>query len=69
MIALFEQVKTVKLRENCRHCGSLKGVILSHHWHNAIMRCGECDRYLRFLNKADFKRAKELNLINYDNEK
>lgn len=66
MIALKEQIKIVKLKENCRHCGGQKGVILSHHWHNAIMRCAECDRYLRFLNKSDFQRAKKLNLINYD---
>jgi len=69
MIALFEQVKTVKLKENCRHCGSQKGIITNHHYHLAMLSCAECDRYLRFLNKSDFQRAKTLNLINYDNEK
>lgn len=66
MLALKEQKKTVKLKQFCRHCHSQKGVILDHTWHNAILRCAECDRYLRFLNKSDFQRAKELNVINYD---
>lgn len=60
-------LKTVTLKKSCYNCESSHGYITpsGNETHLARLSCIECDRFLKWIGKADFERAKKFDLINY----
>lgn len=60
-----ESQKKIKLKKNCRLCGSQQGFIFpsGNSIHSAKAICAECGMFHKWIGKVDFERAKRLNLI------
>lgn len=54
-----------KLLKPCS-CGSQHGVILSsgNNYHSGKIECVDCGKFLKWISKREFDRAKVLNLVN-----
>lgn len=58
-------MKECSLKKPCS-CGYERGVILpsENNTHAGKIHCGECFKFLKWLSKSEFDRAKQLNLVN-----